>query len=116
MTYGDKKILIDCGMIQGSPEQELRNYEDFPYDPADIDVLLVTHAHQDHIGRIPKLVQDGFAGTIYSTAATKEISAVMLDDAADILAFEATKEGRDPLYEKKIHRTSIGALEGDSLS
>ncbi|MCD8508015.1 MAG: MBL fold metallo-hydrolase [Candidatus Pacebacteria bacterium] len=101
LTYGDKKILIDCGMIQGSPEQELRNYEDFPYDPADIDVLLVTHAHQDHIGRIPKLVQDGFAGTIYSTAATKEISAVMLDDAADILAFEATKEGRDPLYEKK---------------
>lgn len=100
IEYQGKKILVDCGMFQGSDEIEAHNYDDFVYDPASIDALIVTHAHQDHIGRIPKLVNDGFKGVIYSTEATKELSEVMLDDAAGILGYEAKKKEIQPLYEK----------------
>ena len=95
---GGKKILIDCGLVQGGRNVE-QNYEDFPYDPATIDILFITHAHADHIGRVPKLVRDGFKGIIYSTAATRDLSAVMFDDAVRILAQEARTRGLAPLYE-----------------
>ncbi len=95
---GGKKILIDCGLVQGSRGVE-ENYVEFPYNPADIDILFITHAHADHIGRVPKLVRDGFKGVIYSTAATRDLSAVMFEDAVRILAEEARKRGLAPLYE-----------------
>jgi metallo-beta-lactamase family protein len=75
------------------------NREDFPYDPASIDALFVTHAHMDHVGRIPKLVRDGFKGPIYSTNATKDLAKLMLDDALKLLTNEAAREGVLPLYE-----------------
>ncbi|MFA5737038.1 MAG: MBL fold metallo-hydrolase [Candidatus Paceibacterota bacterium] len=78
------KILIDCGLFQGSKDLEDLNYEPFPFDPAQIDYLLVTHAHLDHIGRIPKLIKDGFVGKIYSTAPTKEVSEYSLYDSLNI--------------------------------
>ena len=62
-----KKILIDCGLRQGDRFSESENYEKFAYDVKAVDALFVTHAHMDHIGRIPKLVRDGFGGAIYST-------------------------------------------------
>jgi metallo-beta-lactamase family protein len=80
------KILIDCGMFQGDVED--KNYEPFGFDPTDIDYLILTHAHIDHIGRVPKLVKEGFDGTIIATEATFDIAYIMLLDAAKILLEE----------------------------
>ncbi len=91
-----KKILIDCGLLQskGGYEQNMK----FDYDPKDVDILIVTHAHSDHIGKIPKLVKDGFRGVIYSTEATRDLSEPMLADAVKILTQEAREMKVDPLY------------------
>lgn len=94
-------ILVDCGLIQGSRYAMEENRAEFAYDPAKIDYLLVTHAHMDHIGRIPKLVRAGFAGVIYSTVETKELAALMLEDAQALIAREARQSGLDPMYEKE---------------
>ena len=95
------KILVDCGMIQGSKFAENLNRSEFKYDPSFVDFLLVTHSHIDHIGRIPKLVRDGFKGTILSTPETKELSRLMLEDSLKILEEEARQDGLLPLYEKE---------------
>jgi len=96
---GGKKILIDCGLTHSGQLCYTLNNK-FKYNPADIDVLIVTHAHADHIGKIPQLVRDGFKGIIYSTPVTKEISGVMLDDALKILTNEADEIGCEPLYSR----------------
>ncbi len=83
---GGKKFLIDCGLAQGTKLADESNWDPFPYDPASIDILFVTHAHIDHVGRIPKLIYDGFQGKIYSTIPTKDIAKLMLDDTANILS------------------------------
>ena len=79
-----KTILIDCGFYQGGPEREQANAGDFGFDPAKVDVLLLTHAHLDHCGRIPLLVKRGFRGEIISTAATRELTRVVLLDSAHL--------------------------------
>ncbi len=81
---GGKKLLLDCGMFQGGKEEDLLNFADFPYNPADIDYLIVSHAHIDHIGRIPKLVKEGFSGRILATKATVDLARIMLEDSAHI--------------------------------
>jgi len=83
----EEKILVDVGMFQGSVED--RNYRNFSFDPSEIDVLVLTHAHLDHSGLLPKLVKHGFNGVIYSTEATKEIVEYMLHDSAKIQEEEA---------------------------
>lgn len=98
LESGGTKVLVDCGMSQGSHFAEKQNFEPFPYDPADISAVFITHAHIDHIGRIPKLVRDGFKGTIYSTAPTKDFAELLLLDSEHIMAQEAEREGRPPLY------------------
>ena len=95
------KILIDCGLMQGTSASDSFNRQPFPYDPKEIDFLIVTHAHIDHIGRIPKLVKDGFVGRIISTPPTKEIAAVLFDDALRIIDSDSRKQGVLPIYEKK---------------
>jgi metallo-beta-lactamase family protein len=93
------KILIDCGLVQGNKFAENLNRTEFVYNPSEIDYLLVTHAHIDHIGRIPKLVKDGFKGQIISTPETREIAELLLMDTVKILETEARHEGILPLYE-----------------
>lgn len=83
-----KKILLDCGMFQGmGPKTDTLN-NDFGFDPATIDVLLVTHAHIDHTGLIPKLVKEGFAGKIICTEPTKDLAEILMYDSAEIQTYE----------------------------
>ena len=83
-----KKILVDCGLYQGKAKEERENYEDFAYDVHDIDFMLLTHAHIDHSGRIPKLYVDGYRGPIYATKATCDLCAIMLPDSGHIQEME----------------------------
>ena len=82
----DKKILIDCGLTQGSKLADDINWDKFSYDPKTIDILFVTHAHIDHLGRVPKLISEGFRGIIYSTLPTEALVKPMLDDTMSILS------------------------------
>lgn len=86
LEVNDKKILVDCGLTQGSKLADDINWDPFLYDPKSIDMLFVTHAHIDHLGRIPKLINDGFRGKIYSTLPTKAMASLMLEDTAGILS------------------------------
>jgi len=97
----EKRLLVDCGLFQGCKFCEDKNREPFGYDPTTIDALFVTHAHIDHVGRIPKLVRDGFRGVIYSTMATREIAAVMLSDSCGVLEKEARRAGIEPFYNEQ---------------
>lgn len=92
-----KKILVDCGLTQGANVADDVNWEPFQYDPKNIDLLFVTHGHIDHLGRIPKLVNDGFRGKIYSTLPTRSIALPMLEDTAGILG-KNTELGLDKIY------------------
>lgn len=85
------RVLIDCGLVQGEQFCDPSNNTKFPYGPASIDALFVTHAHADHIGLIPKLVRDGFRSPIYGTAPTLALMPVMLADTASILVQEAER-------------------------
>lgn len=87
-TGSDSKIkfLVDCGLEQGNKLADDTNWLPFIYDPMSVDYLFITHSHIDHIGRIPKLIYEGFKGTIYSTIPTKEIASLMLEDTAHILS------------------------------
>ena len=76
-----KKFLVDCGMFQGSRKEEDKNYDDFAFDVKEIDFVLLTHAHIDHSGRIPKLYNEGFRKTVYAHKATCDLCSLMLPDS-----------------------------------
>jgi metallo-beta-lactamase family protein len=98
LDIGTAKVLVDCGLRQGLGEE--RNWDDFPYNPADVSYLFVTHAHLDHIGRIPFLVKKGFKGQIISTTATRALVEPMLYDAMEILVHTAVRLDKPELYNK----------------
>ena len=89
-----RRILFDCGMIQGGREAEARNFDPFPFDPAGIDALVISHAHIDHIGRVPRLVWQGFKGPIYIQQAGADLLPVMLLDAASLQENDAERANR----------------------
>jgi metallo-beta-lactamase family protein len=98
LDLGTRKVMVDCGMEQGLPDSRERNQRSFDYDASGIATLFVTHAHLDHIGRIPKLVHEGFSGTIYSTEPTRDLAALIFDDALHIMHDDFVGKGIEPLY------------------
>ena len=92
-----KKFLIDCGLVQGEKVADDLNWDPFTYNPSEIDILFISHGHIDHIGRIPKLINDGFKGKIVSVTPTKDITAVMLEDTAHLLSHD-TVYGLPQIY------------------
>lgn len=89
-----KKFLVDCGMWQGKAEQEMENDQEFEFNPADIDFVLLTHAHIDHSGRIPKLYKEGFRNKVYAHKATCDLCALMLPDSGHIQETESEWKNR----------------------
>ena len=85
LSVGKAEVLIDCGLFQGPRAWRDKNWEPFPFDPTKLDAVVLTHAHADHLGMIPKLVKDGFTGEIWSTPETKDLAVHLLEDAAKIM-------------------------------
>lgn len=95
LTWRGRRMMIDCGLFQGAKEIRQRNWEELPIDPASIDAMVMTHAHIDHSGFLPRLVRDGFKGPIHATEATRELCKLLLPDSAHLQeeqAFYVNKE------------------------
>ena len=90
--------MVDCGLFQGLKELRLRNWEPFPIDPASINTVILTHAHIDHTGYLPRLVRDGFHGEVYATPATVELARILLPDSARL-------QEEDAVYANKVGST-----------
>ena len=111
-----KKLLVDCGLFEGTKELRQRNWNKLPVDPASIDWVMLTHAHIDHTGYLPRLVRDGYHGPIYSNAATHELCALLLPDSAHLQEEDAAYAARKgysshkpplPLYTVEESKTAL---------
>jgi len=101
LKIDDVKILVDCGMFQGSRYSEDLNYEKFPHDPAEVGFVFITHSHTDHAGRLPKLYKEGFRGKVIATNATLDLIRKALPDNLNLIKQEAQETGREPLFSLK---------------
>ncbi len=115
-----KRILLDCGLIQGSPEAEARNFAPFDFDAAGIDALILSHAHIDHVGRVPRLLMAGFRGPIFAQQATADLLPIMLLDSASLQESDAERTNRRrapgqpravPLYTKDDVRAALAQVQ-----
>ncbi len=115
-----RQFLLDCGMIQGSREQEARNRDPFPFDPREIDAVILSHAHIDHSGRLPLLVKRGFNGPIYTHNATKDLCGILLKDSASLAQRDAEYANKkrpdqppiEPLYSVEDAEMVLSYLKG----
>src|SRR6218665_1543146 len=89
-----KKILLDCGMFQGMGAETTELNKDFGFDPSTIDYMILSHAHIDHCGLVPKLVKDGYKGKIFATPATKDLAAILMEDSAGIQESDVQYENK----------------------
>ena len=110
-----RRVLIDCGMIQGGPAAEAANAAAFGFDPAAIDCVLLTHAHLDHCGRLPLLVKRGFRGSIIATAATRDLARLVLLDAAHLQEEEARRDAAHAARHGQRHGGRGHAAGGEPL-
>jgi metallo-beta-lactamase family protein len=94
LEHGGRRLLVDAGLFQGLKQLRLRNWDEFPVPPASLDAIVLTHAHLDHSGFIPRLVQLGFRGPVYCTAATRDLCSLLLPDSARLLEEEAEYANR----------------------
>src|SRR3970040_434704 len=94
LTVDTRRILIDCGMFQGGMEEIARNRMAFAHPPERVDAVLLTHAHNDHIGRLPALVRAGYRGPVFATAATGDLASIVLTDSAHLQAYAAARWAR----------------------
>jgi metallo-beta-lactamase family protein len=121
LETGGNRMMIDCGLFQGLKELRLRNWAPLPINPAAINWLLLTHAHIDHSGYVPRFVRDGFNGTIYATAATAALLDILLPDSARLQEEDASYANRRnyskhkpalPLYTEKDARAALKQVQG----
>lgn len=118
LTTENHKVLLDCGQFQGGKAQEALNYEPFPFDPKEVECVILSHAHIDHCGRIPLLVKRGFTGKIYCTDATADLLDVMLKDSgfihekdAEWKSKRAARAGKPPVEPLYTYEDAVKALE-----
>ncbi len=120
LEFGGRTLLVDCGMFQGDEEVEARNRSAFPFEPSEIDAVLLTHAHLDHCGLLPRLVGRGFQGPVYCTRATRPLARLVLEDAGEIQEEEARYAARKgysshaeplPLFTSRDARQALERLE-----
>jgi metallo-beta-lactamase family protein len=94
------KVLIDCGLFQGERKLEEKNSESFAYNPKEIEAVIISHSHLDHVGRLPQLIRAGFKGKIFATPPTIDFTRLILDDSVKILAEKAKRAGVLPLFSR----------------
>lgn len=125
LNHNGKKILIDCGLFQGLKALRLKNWEDLEVNASDIEAIILTHAHLDHSGYIPRLIKNGFRGKIYCSHATKDLCRILLPDAGYLMEEEAEYRNRTkstkhspalPLYTLKEAEASLKYFEGVSFN
>ena len=119
---GESTIVLECGLVQGSPDEDDRNREPFPFDVESIDAVVVSHSHIDHSGRVPLLVKQGYSGPIYTHEASKALCEIMLPDSGYLNEKEAEWENKKranrgkarvlPLYTMEDAQASIGQFRG----
>ena len=121
VTAGGARVLVDCGLFQGYKPLRLRNWAAFPVEPASIDTVVLTHAHLDHSGYLPRLIRSGFRGRVWCTEATRSLCGILLPDSGRLLEEEAGYANRtgsskhspaEPLYSEADARASLGQLKG----
>src|SRR3989304_9419666 len=98
LEAGGLRILVDCGLIQGSRYNDEANHAPFAYDTGSVDALFITHSHVDHMGRIPKLVAEGYSGPVYASEPTAALIEAALPDTLRRTTEDAKDAGRPPLY------------------
>src|SRR5688572_21399542 len=94
LEHAGKRVLFDCGLFQGQKELRLRNWDEFPVPASSLDAVVITHAHLDHVGYLPRLVAQGYRGRVFCTAGTMDLCRVVLPDAGRIQEEDASRANK----------------------
>lgn len=111
ITNAGSQYLVDCGLFQGSWENDQKNIKDFNFNPKNIEAIFLTHSHLDHCGLIPKIFRQGFRGKIFATKPTKDFCALLFEDAANLIIDKYFRTGERPIYELEDAQGALGLFE-----